>query len=497
MRENQFNLNIIFLLLIVFVAFRFLVSDLIPVNWDAPIFIDGSYRVYLGQIPNRDFSTPIGPLIFLSGGLGMWISTPSILGMNLGLVWLNFLIALVFIYLLWPEIKRKVEFTDVIFFLILFLLLFSPKILGSKPYNLAYTGIYNNISYAILMGVVYFLFLSNACQDWKRNLFLGFMVGILVFIKFVFFLASFLICTFYLLCYRRKQIINFGGGILIAFLVMAFTQDGLMFFYKDQMIVSYLRLQENPYFSLERLWNFIKHTYIDILIFIVMLSISLKMCKKFFYIGILLFFAEYFLSMAIMQKPTHITSIIFALVLMKNDQINYKNFVFLNKIKSHACYIILIAKFFAGSALWIPYLLFNFSPPTFDPNSSKLILKDSISKHIHQWDFSKYVADCNNDCNEIVVVGQNNIYNFYLGLKPSKGQLLYWQKGVTFTGNLLDSGSFYEKEKLLNGVSRIILAKGFHIDSSNEFHNAFKENLDKNFFLIIENDEVSVYQRKN
>ncbi len=476
--------------------FRILISDLIPVNWDGPIFIDGSYRVYLGQIPNKDFSAPLGPLIFLSGGFGMWISTPSILGMNLGLILFVSIIAAIFIFLFWPDLKKKTELIDLIFFLVIFLLLFSPKILGGKPFSLAYTGYYNNISYAILTGVTYFLYASNYCQDAKRNFLLGLLVGILLYVKLVFFLASVLICYFFIIKYRKNQIINFSLGLLTSIFILVLMQDGINFFLKDQMLVSYLRMKENPYFSLERLWNFFKHTWIDILIFITILIVSLKKPKKFFVIGVLLFIFEYFLSMAIMQKPVHITGIIFALVMIKYSESNVQEKIW-NQFKCNFLHIFLIGKFLLNSMLWIPFLLINFSFPTFNVENSKLILKHSISKHIHNWDFVKYIADCETECKEILIVGQNNIFNFYLDLNPAKGRLLYWQKGVTFSKELIDSENFFSKDLILKDVSRIILAKGFHHESSKEFIEIYGKNLRENFSLKIENDEVSVYQIKN
>ena len=309
--------HIIFIFLAILCIYRILVSDLIPINWDGPLFIDGSYRVYLGHIPNKDFSVPIGPLIFLSGGLGMKLTTPSILGMNVGFVIYILVIALVLIYMLWPDLKRKVQVADILFFGVIFLLLLSPKVLGGKPYNLAYTGFYNNISYAILFATCYFLLASNACQDSKRNFLLGHVLGHLIFIKLIFFLATALICFLFLMTYRRKQLVTVSLGILSTLAILIFIEGGLTFFIRDQLYVSYLRMSENPYFSGERLWNFFKHTWLEVLIFLVLLYSSRKKEAPIFFTGLLLFFVEYFLSMAIMQKPVHMTSVLFAMLLLK------------------------------------------------------------------------------------------------------------------------------------------------------------------------------------
>lgn len=493
---NTFKIYLVFIFLALLSTIRFSISDLIPVNWDGPIFIDGSYRVYLGQIPNKDFSVPIGPLIFLAGGLGMSISTPSILGMNLGLVLFYLMISLVFIFLLLPDIKKKIKLTDIIFFLVFFLLLFSPKILGGKGMNLAYTGLYNNLCYAVFMGVVYFLHASSDCQDNKRNFLLGFIVGLLIFIKLVFFLAVALITFLFLARYRKKRILSFSFGMFFLIVLMALIEGGLSHFLKDQVLASSLRMQENPYFSFERLWNYIKHTWVEIFIFIVMLRFAYKKNRPYFYVGVLLFIVEYFLSMAIMQKPVHMTSIIFALILMRYSEAQGGYRYTWSEIKGKAIYIFLIGKFLISSVIWIPFMLSNLTLPTFDVKQSKNVVKNSISKYIHNWNFDQYVADCN-QCGEILVVGQNNIYNFYLGIQPASGGLLYWQKGVTFSRNLIENENYFIKDKFLRNIKRVILAKGFHHDSSIEFIKIFEEELAQNFELIIENDQVSVYARLN
>ena len=39
---------------------------------DFMIFVDGAYRIVVGQIPNQDFHTPLGPIAFLLPGFGLW-----------------------------------------------------------------------------------------------------------------------------------------------------------------------------------------------------------------------------------------------------------------------------------------------------------------------------------------------------------------------------------------------------------------------------------------
>src|SRR5215212_11112834 len=41
---------------------------------DLLIFLDGAHRIASGQVPNRDFHTPLGPLTFYLPALGYWLS---------------------------------------------------------------------------------------------------------------------------------------------------------------------------------------------------------------------------------------------------------------------------------------------------------------------------------------------------------------------------------------------------------------------------------------
>jgi hypothetical protein len=68
---NWLICSICFFAIILLIILRFLVSNYMHLNWDTPILIDGAYRVFLNQKPHVDFSTPVGPIIFIVGAIGM------------------------------------------------------------------------------------------------------------------------------------------------------------------------------------------------------------------------------------------------------------------------------------------------------------------------------------------------------------------------------------------------------------------------------------------
>lgn len=50
----------------------------IEAPWDVFILLDGGCRIWLGQVPNTDFSNPIGPLVYELTAFGMQVGGPAV-----------------------------------------------------------------------------------------------------------------------------------------------------------------------------------------------------------------------------------------------------------------------------------------------------------------------------------------------------------------------------------------------------------------------------------
>lgn len=57
----MFWLAFTLILLVVLLSFRLNVP-IGPMYWDSYIYFDAAQRIRTGQVPNVDFSTPVGPL---------------------------------------------------------------------------------------------------------------------------------------------------------------------------------------------------------------------------------------------------------------------------------------------------------------------------------------------------------------------------------------------------------------------------------------------------
>lgn len=248
---------------------RVLVSEDLAINWDAPILINGAYRVFSGQIPHVDFSTPIGPIIFMASSFGMWLTTPSLLGMNLGLI--LFSIALLILCIL---SMRKHLTPNLTLLLAIFLaaFLFSPRMLSMRTLDYGYTGINNLYGYAIFfMGALATFGDINVDtkKPWDsliKGVYLGALIAILVFLKNSFGLGLLVLSAAYFFVTRQMR--SFGLGVLLGLLFVTgifiwYFQGDIYPFIRDQYFVIQARLDEHPFSRSDFVDVFIRKTYID------------------------------------------------------------------------------------------------------------------------------------------------------------------------------------------------------------------------------------------
>ena len=65
---------------------------------DLLVFLDGGYRVAMGQVPGREFHTALGPLTFYLPGFGYWLSGRLGMAMPLGMAALMLVTAWCMLY---------------------------------------------------------------------------------------------------------------------------------------------------------------------------------------------------------------------------------------------------------------------------------------------------------------------------------------------------------------------------------------------------------------
>lgn len=239
--------SIVLLFLTIIITLRVLVINQIPLNWDTPIFIDGSYRVFKGQLPHVDFSTPVGELLFFFGAIGMKISTASIVGFNIGILILGCSLLLFFCLNIQLGVLKSLHL------LLLGSLLFTPRMLSYGAFEFGYTGYYNVIGYSIIYILIFILnqnnlkMILNGYFSFRIPIFSALLVVALFFIKITFFIAAVFLVFIHLILSRfnRDFIIYFCGSFIFFTLFACFIFDfNFQAIYRDLKIVYISRSSE-------------------------------------------------------------------------------------------------------------------------------------------------------------------------------------------------------------------------------------------------------------
>jgi hypothetical protein len=114
---------------------------------DVLIFLDGAHRVSFGQVPNRDFHTALGPLVFYVPALGYWLAGNFGGAMPLGMALLLLAFAPAMIRILTSRLNPLLAVTLGAF---LVLILAAPINLGSPIGLLSFAMFYNRIGWVAL-----------------------------------------------------------------------------------------------------------------------------------------------------------------------------------------------------------------------------------------------------------------------------------------------------------------------------------------------------------
>jgi hypothetical protein len=134
--------TLIFIFLLFIGFWRILLGSIGTINWDYPIFLDGTWRIIQGQIPHIDFSTPIGPFTFFIGYLGSIFTGLSIHSFDYGIVFVYFLTTYFIFY--WSK-NYMHSLPSILITLLIGSYLITTRIIGYPFYILGYTSYYNLI----------------------------------------------------------------------------------------------------------------------------------------------------------------------------------------------------------------------------------------------------------------------------------------------------------------------------------------------------------------
>lgn len=114
---------------------------------DLLVFLDGGYRVVMGQVPNRDFHTALGPLAFYVPGFGYWLSGRLGMAMPVGMTAVIVLVVPIMIHVLQTRLRPLIAIPIGV---LLLLVLAAPHNTGEMVTNISFAMFYNRIGWALL-----------------------------------------------------------------------------------------------------------------------------------------------------------------------------------------------------------------------------------------------------------------------------------------------------------------------------------------------------------
>lgn len=150
---------------------------------DLFIFLDGVHRVTEGQVPNRDFHTALGPLVYYAPALGYWISGHLGAAMPAGMALLVLALAPASAHIVSSRLRPAGALPLVTF---LFLIAAVPINLGESIGSLSFAMFYNRVGWATL-GFLLIMYLRpehpRAHQLWLDALCSACLVSLMLYTK--------------------------------------------------------------------------------------------------------------------------------------------------------------------------------------------------------------------------------------------------------------------------------------------------------------------------
>lgn len=143
---------------------------------DLFIFLDGSYRIWSGQVPNLDFHSSLGPLVFYLPAAGFGLTGSMGAAMPVGMGILVLMLAVVSAEIIG---SRMAWMTGLPLSLFLLLIAAAPANPGERIGELSFAMFYNRIGWAAL-GLLLVMYLPRRARSAKTDLVDGICASFLV-----------------------------------------------------------------------------------------------------------------------------------------------------------------------------------------------------------------------------------------------------------------------------------------------------------------------------
>ncbi len=208
-------------------AYIGIVSPIRSFAHDLFFFLDNAYRVAQGQVPDRDFSSAWGPIMFLIDAAGLGLSSMRPEGIGYANALFGGLIAI------WAFLIVRLRWTSIYACatgLFTALLIMAPFALGDGPVNFSLAMTYNRYGYALfgvaLVEVASDLLPQSTTRRHKTigSLSTGVVLGLLVFLKISYALVAIPFAAACMICTARgrlQRLVGISAGFLTVTVAMA------------------------------------------------------------------------------------------------------------------------------------------------------------------------------------------------------------------------------------------------------------------------------------
>lgn len=149
---------------------------------DVMVFLDGAHRVLSGQVPSRDFHTPIGPLAYLLPALGLLLTGSLGATMPVATAIFMLMLAPVLIHVCATRLPLLLALIVSIYVCLLVLAPLNP---GELPNRISFAMFYNRFGWAAL-GLLFLLYAPRKDGHGSTDvdaLCAGFLFVLLIFLK--------------------------------------------------------------------------------------------------------------------------------------------------------------------------------------------------------------------------------------------------------------------------------------------------------------------------
>jgi hypothetical protein len=199
---------------------------------DIFFLLDNAYRVVQGQVPDRDFSSAWGPVIYLIDAAGLMLSGMQPAGLGYANALFGALLAIWAFFIVRSKGSSAIACAVGIFTV---LLITAPFPIGNSPFDFGYAMLYNRYGYA-LFGIVMMECAGNALsaranQAAQGAISTGIALGLLAFLKISYaivaipFVAVLAVCAGASAVDLRRRFLRLSGGfITVAVIVMCYLR---------------------------------------------------------------------------------------------------------------------------------------------------------------------------------------------------------------------------------------------------------------------------------